>query len=794
MSGVDELDPHYVRPMPKPSSRIDETRTDKANAIIGAMDDVASNSGHSQWVSNLRNYYEQYLMRMPRYNPPWEHATSYNPPLTFSSVEDTHALLCSFVQKASFFTPVPISLGDIPPELLQKRARALHEKLKHTLTVQTNYSAFVDDWIKNGCVLGSGVGQPTWTRDARSFVEEIFLPPEVRAKRNDIKDFDVIAFGLSDRLTKRPQRMGKSRNYSVSVINEAGEEITGIAYVSDEGPFRRKDERGLFLRSEKVMYDAPELFNVMPWDLIVPADVKGLQTARKFHHVVHIDFGELAALVNNGTFNMLTEADMKELKAYCEQSFVGEGYRGDDLVDDQVDQYEGKSKLGYKSRSFRVIYEYSYQDLDKDGIEESVICAVIEGKMPYYAMERRLEWLYPHGRRPFFDWHLFPVAGRYHGMGIPELLEEMQKEINATYWAKGDAIEIGSKPMGMYSSLSGFDPKIMQARPGMMMKVRTTRDAYTPFVLPMNIAPLVGEQMSMERHGEKAIGATDMGMGRGPGQPNAPRTLGGTAIMVQQQQLRSSIYMQRAICGRDSRGGGLREMLQQLTALIAMFTPEHEQLKVLGSNEYLNISRQDLRGRYNFMFEFEEGLTNQQVQAQNAKELYAMSVGNPLIQQNPQALWHITTRMMAKMGVTDAAAVLPPPQPGVTRPQMDQDDEFIVLSRGVDPGVLDVDDHAEHLRKIAMLMQNPERLAMLFSERTIGLLNQHGQAHFQKWQVQQSGMMQAGQGIPSPGGSLPAGPSPGVGGLGDSAGALTAPPDQAATQMMAGGMDYGTGQ
>jgi hypothetical protein len=258
---------------------------------------------------------------------------------------------------------------------------------------------------------------------------------------------------------------------------------------------------------------------------------------------------------------------------------------------------------------------------------------------------------------------------------------------------------------------------------------------------------LLREQSLTEIQAEKAVGSTEMGLGRSGGKNN-PRTLGGTAIMVRQQQLRMDVFANRLIHGVGEAGGGVVEFLQQYKDLLVAFTSKQKEFRALGTDEIRVVQRSDLLGRYDFVIDIGQELNNPQIKLQNATLRYQYSMQNPLVVNDPMVLWRLTVDLWEATGMKNASRILRPPQPAESHPPMSQEEEFAMLGRGVYIEPLVGDDHMEHIKAIAELMDpmNSYRLAQMFSPAEMTLLNKHAQKHMELMQVAAQMQQQQGQG------------------------------------------------
>jgi hypothetical protein len=471
-----------------------EKRREEARLCLDRKADFESRCGFGSYTQNLAKWDIQWRGRMDRYNRPWPHASDYNPPVTFSKVEDVHAILYGFVSGFDFFTVAAAAKSGNADEIMRKRAQDWTDLLRWSLQNESNSSAFLDRFTHDGITYGSGFGSLSWFRACRKIRSEIFIPDELRADEKSA-DTTIIKAALGEDL-KRGIEKRDSESWDICFVDDDGEEKDGIAWVDRDNPFRPEGEPVLVVERDAVWYEAPRPRNIAPWDILVPPDALDLQTCRRFWVRERMGYDEISRLCESGVFNAISRDDLKDLreKASRKNPALSGSSGSHDTVDAIRDTDLGTTKISSSSDLFEVIFEYCFEDVDDDGYEESIIRAVINFGKPILAMRHRLEYLFPHGRRPVFDWHYIPVDNRYYGMGIPELLERTQMEANCFYQSRNDVLEIITKPGGMYDPMSGLAPNEITYTPGMMVKVRDPATAFRPFVFPVDPTHLLREQ------------------------------------------------------------------------------------------------------------------------------------------------------------------------------------------------------------------------------------------------------------------------------------------------------------
>lgn len=732
-------------------------REEKAREVFDRIYNFVTTNGYVEWVERLKLFDHQWRAVLPRDHKPWEHASEYNPLLTYSKVEDVHAVLFGFISTLDFFSMAASQTNQNMEDEMKQRAEDWTNLLRWSMHNETNTTSFFDRFTHNGCLYGCSFGMLTWKREERPIQAEIFIDDDLR--RSEDSDLSILMQGLETMLVKdtKPSPRGDG-TFDIRFIDEDGVEKDGVAWVDTGTPGRDPEEKSIIVERNAVFYDAPKPRIVLPWDMLVPADTYDLQSARRFWHRQWMSYQEIFQLYKSNIFNGVTQGDLKVMREKAAQkvpdtgqSVGGPGTRVSDARDTEM----GADLQKARRQLYEVFWEYAYEPRESDGRSVSIVRAVVRDKAPILLMEQRLEYLFPHGRRPFFDWHYEPVDDRYYGRGIPEILQGSQREANGYYQARADMLEIITKPSGFYDPMSTLAPNILRLTPGMMVKSRNPQAAFTPLAFPHDPTFLLREQSGMEAEAERGIGSTDMGLGRAPSRPNAPRTLGGTAIVVRQQQLRMDVPLKRLLIGSSEATGGVVEFIQQYHELYAALMPPVKQFRTVGTEDIRTVNRQDLQGRFDLIVDIGQEINNPQLRLQNATLRYQNSMTNPLVLQDPMAVWRLTTDFWEATGIRGAKRWLMKPQGAPDHPPMTQEEENGILARGVFIEPLQTDDHARHLADIAALIQDPYALREQgFSNVTIALLNRHAQRHFELAAAATSGALSTlGPGGPAPSGN-----------------------------------------
>lgn len=751
-----------------------EKREKEAREVLDRVEAFKMDSNWDGYVSDMMQFERQWRAALPRENKPWNHATDFNTHLTFSKVEDVHSVLFSFFATFGYFSAMPVMASQSADrKVMKERGEHVTELMKWSMQNESNSSGFLDRFTHNGVLFGAGYGGISYLRDLSEIRTEMLPPDELSGLDLDqVSAKDVIALTIGDRIQSAIG--GNSREgFVADFIDDDGVEKEGRFWAIDDHPYRREGEIVVIVEKTSAMYDAPYSDVLPPWRVLVPASVKSLHSADRYWTLDYLTPTKIYQLHSSGIFNAISKKDLRMLLEGPESTedrvdgvdpppASGHTSVGSDEVNDDFDQFLSSPQLvPYRDRtSLEVIWEWG-TDLDPDTQRPvKVVRAVLEGPKPTLLAKHRREFLNPSGRVMHVDWHLIPIADRYAGMGLAELLRDSQIEQNAFYQSRSDVLEIVTKPGGLYDPMSGLAPDEVSYKPGMMLRARAPKNAFAPFVFPVQPDFLFQEQVGIDRDAERAVGATDMGLGR-QGSPNAPRTLGGTAIMVRQQQLRTDVLLRRLMYGSGDRPSGVFEWLHQYREFLSRYMPEEKEFLISGQNKIATVNRRDLQGRFSFIMSFDQEINNPQLRAANAVQRYQMSLTNPLVLQNPMAMWHITQDLWKNTGMIGGPSILPSPIPAEDRSPMSVEQELGQLALGHMVRPIPSDDNEERIQAVTELLQNQVRMAeMGFNAQTIPLLEQYVRLQLEALQMKSAAQRTpAANGAGPQGVQVPQGPS-----------------------------------
>lgn len=497
----------------------------------------------------------------------------------------------------------------------------------------------------------------------------------------------------------------------------------------------------------EIWYDGPKYIPLWPDDFIVPAE--DASCLHDFSWVIHKERLTPQQLLDgerSGKYFGI-EADFENI---LKSSITERQVEGDEMKFDK-DEAEGVTQniSDSSAKSITVLHwygrrrlpkgkkdvdEYSIKGRDLD--ESEIVC--------HYALEldrcigvQSLDELYPKARykRPFGEIAL-NEDGSYWCKGFGEMLESANEELTANHNLFTDAGEFSVGPVIFAAPSAGLNPKSYKYEP------RTVIPAENPdkikvvnFSADLNYS--ITKEHAMLSYVERLTGRSDQALGRSSDRPNAPRTASGQVLLAEFANLRAfldSMFFQ----------SHLENHIAHLWTLEQQFAPKDLFFRVTeedapGANHgWMSMDGAAYEQNFDFTLKFAPSPWMKQAQEQKQLQLYGLDLQNPLIVQNPTALWNVTNAMHKALGDDNFADVVPPP-PDNGNP-MDPKTEWAMMQQGDLPEIHPMDNDelhlADHMRRFQMAQQ---------SQATSPMLLQVAQAHMQEHvrQRQQKALMQA---------------------------------------------------
>lgn len=476
---------------------------------------------------------------------------------------------------------------------------------------------------------------------------------------------------------------------------------------------------------EVVSYEGPGFFPLWPDDFVCPAeDVETLHDfsfcMRRFR-VTPNDLlrGEAAGRYQNIRGN------------YAELvNFVGAKRQRDlegDIIKREKDLAEGVTYEGNMSSANSMqVHEWygrwrrltsrkdaSLTNLKGRELYESELVIRFIPELHKIVSIQDLAAMYPRmkNRRPFVESALVR-DGSYWGPSFGELLEDIEKELSVNHNLATQAGQFTAGPIIVYRPAAGFDPDMFEYKP---MSTIATDDPSSVKVLELkaDLSFVQIKEQAMISYSERVTGISDQNLGRASDRPNAPRTARQSLALLEEGDVRAGLDMSVL---REDWG----EIIHHFWQLEQMYGSERVFFRVTeeDSGGLFDVAKggsfmmaDEREEDYDFDLKFATNAWSKEVNKQNQLQLYALDLQNPLVQQNPKALWRVLDKIHKAFGDDRFSDAIPePPDMGLPVAPAEEWTRMLQGDQDVHPNPQDNDQlHlTDHHKRLVEAAADPE--------------------------------------------------------------------------------------
>jgi hypothetical protein len=385
-------------------------------------------------------------------------------------------------------------------------------------------------------------------------------------------------------------------------------------------------------------------------------------------------------------------------------------------------------------------------DFDKREMEQSDFVVRFLMDLRLVIGVQSLEELYPRkkNRRPFVE-SAMCADGTYWSPGLIEMLIDLEDDLKANHNQATEAGQGAMSPPVGYRPKSGFNPEIIRLEPGLAIPLDNPATDIKQLTITANMDLATWKEQVLLAYGERLTGMSDMHLGRQSDRPNAPRTGVQTQQLLEEGNVR--ISLDTKVLRED-----MKDVLQHFWDLENMFSPPDQFFRVteedagglFPTNDGGSIlTEQDRDGRYDFVLEFANSVYSREAKKQQSLARYQLDLQNPLVVQNPAALWEVTNLAHEALGDPNFKDLVPkPPTPDMP---IDPKDEWIKLLHGeeihVNPMDNDLVHLTRHMKDLQMAEQSRQREGPTGDPDAIQKMVLHYHDHIM--QLQQKKVVQA---------------------------------------------------
>jgi len=679
--------------------------------------DASSDRDHylqrrEEWTAMWRSMEPQYR------EGPWKNSANFNVPMILTYGKAIHARLWQlFSDRYGFFSV------HARKEAFKDREQPVQDFMNFVWNGWANNKAgckpVMIDFLWNLAFDGSGIAKLIWRRDVHQYLD-----------RKDV------------RVTETKLVFDRS---SLTGREESEERI----------------EQEDFVETKIVEY--PEIVSVDIEDIILPVGQADPQTSDWVIHRMPCDDDYLKACADEGKFD---EAAVKEVitirenmqGAFSKSTNIKEERRYIDGFNNTPTQEEreGHVILEYYGKVF-VEPEFT-QDLKDDIKKMPQECVV----WVHEQTRKVLGWTYlyrisPSGQRPIFKADFLNFPNRSFGVGVAELLMDINININALYNLRVDNGTISTLGWGVYRSSSGLKPDVININPGELYPVDDVQD------IRMMQFPYLGsfgqtEEQNLKGYGEGLLSLNELNLGQIPRQVGALRNATGSNLLASESSIQLQIHFDRLANTVD-------KMLQAMFKLCRSRMPEELFYRVtgaLGDPVFGKVSRSDLEGEFDFDIKVDI-LGQSRVERQQAATLKMQTLINPAFTQTgivqPKNLYALARDFLKANNVERVDEYISKPQ-DYTGEIISAGERFFRITANLLDGIEDTirmdEDHEAALKTYDAFKANDNIYGLLDGPQ-VAALERVIAKHNQMLAAQQSpGMLNNVTGMQLPQGGMPA--------------------------------------
>jgi hypothetical protein len=376
-------------------------------------------------------------------------------------------------------------------------------------------------------------------------------------------------------------------------------------------------------------------------------------------YIVHEFYIPLQELKSNVEYKGWKDISAKEIEAKGNIDLEGLGNE----LEVTKDEREGITRLQSEGNLVKIHECFCYYDINNDGVEEKCIVTIAP---EFGKLLRKISLPYYSGKFPFVKFFYELTEDRWFShRGIPEIIEDIVKEIDMQHMQKLDYGTMANSPLFVY-------------RAGMINKNATQflfgQGVPVHGMSPLNdtFAPLnkqnpniefsyEREEMLLNAKVEELIGQVDFTL-QSMINKRQPRTLG--EVQLQNQNMQQVFSLDA-----DLFRGQFEELVNWVWDLWCQYGDENYEFMYFGQSsqgQSIKMSKEELQGKYRITIRGNDQNTNPQVRLQKAQQIL-MAAQNPMMLQvgviTPANIYSSMARFYQELEIPNWEELISQPQP-----------------------------------------------------------------------------------------------------------------------------------
>lgn len=399
------------------------------------------------------------------------------------------------------------------------------------------------------------------------------------------------------------------------------ENLTGVTRTT------QKTKEQKVTREEFV--STPHIKRILIEDIIMPIGQNDPQTADTVMHRCYLRDDQLKMGAINGTY----DKDAVDRSLVHKQSYYAARDKGESIKLDR-ERIDGNIVQHAYYDEHHVVLEYYgklYVKPELDGTESDDISAYPEEVVVWlhWGSKEILGWTYLHtvspaGIRPIFKSDFIRFPDRTNGVGVGEVLYDINTSIDAIYNMRVDNGTLASLPMGFYRASSSLKPDTIKIYPGNLYPVDDPQNDVKIVQFPFLQNFGYQEEDRLTGYAEKLLSTSDLQLGRPPNRIGALRNATGSNLLATESNVQLEIHYDRI-------ARALTKLFKALFILCRTRMPDTLYYRVTGDRGepvFGKVNRDDLKGDFDFVINVDV-LGQSRLEQQQQATLMMQTLINP---------------------------------------------------------------------------------------------------------------------------------------------------------------------
>jgi NADPH-dependent 7-cyano-7-deazaguanine reductase QueF len=379
---------------------------------------------------------------------------------------------------------------------------------------------------------------------------------------------------------------------------------------------------------QDVICDYPDVALADPERIYVPSDA-GVDP-QELQWIVHEFFLPLNQVKANVELKNWSKIDIEDIEDMKDVDI-------DTDTDVQKNTREGIERLNNPSNLVMIWEFYGYYDINSDGVDEKCLVTIAPD---FNKILRKIVIPFDSAKYPFVKLAYEYTSDRWFShRGIPEILEDIIKEIDTQHMQKIDNQTIRNAPMFTYRA-GMVNPNLVKFIPGQGIPVQGMNPLNDSLTVLNNNNPNTEfsyekEQMILETKVEELIGQVDFTL-QSMINKRQPRTLG--EVQMQQQNMQMVFSLDASM-----HTEAFSDLFTWIWDLWCQYGNDEYEFAYFGKQgwEKIRLTREEVQGHYKITVRGNDQNTNPQVRLQKA-QMVMMAVQNPIaLQTGVIKPWHL---------------------------------------------------------------------------------------------------------------------------------------------------------